>query len=154
MRKLTGRQLINSLIFPVGIIVWALFCFFRWALIFRSLLPVFMFQWSFLISAGVCGVIPVILTLAAGAETGQYFLPRFLISLSTLGIIGIASEFVFLDDRLMIMLLITSLVVSAIYFYKSRPTKFSEWLVIFLANPVLAALIYYIMLFIPNEILT
>ena len=153
MRKLTRKQLINSLIFPVGIIVWALFCFFRWAILLGSLQPVFMFQWSFLIVVGVCGVIPIILTLATGAETGQYFLPRFLISLSTLGIIGIASEFVYLSDQLMILLLITSLVVSALFFYRSRPTKFSEWIVIFFSNPVLAAFIYYLFLYIPTDYL-
>lgn len=151
MRKLTRKQLINSLIFPAGIIVWGLFCFFRWALIFKSIKPVFMFQWSFLISAVLCGVIPIIVTLAAGADTGQYFLPRLLISVSTLGIIGIASEFVMLSDQLMILLLITSLVVSALFFYRSRPAKFSEWIVIFFSNPVLAAFIYYLMLYIPND---
>ncbi len=145
MRRLTRKQLINSLIFPVGIIVWAMFCYGRWAVSLRNFVPVFMLQLSFPIAAVVCGVVPIIVTLACGAETGQYFLPRLLISVSTVGVIGIASEFVFMTNQMIILLLITSAVISALYFYKFRPTKFSEWIVIFFSNPVLAALIYYIM---------
>lgn len=150
MRRLTRKQLINSLIFPVGIIVWALFCYGRWAVSLRNFAPAFMFQWSFPIAAVVCGIVPIIVTLACGAETGQYFLPRLLISVSTVGVIGIASEFVIITNQMIILLLITSAVVSALYFYKFRPTKFSEWIVIFFSNPVLAAIIYYLMIFIPD----
>lgn len=73
MRRLTKRQLINSLIFPVGIIVWALFCYIKWTVTLHSFQPVFMFQWSYPAAAVVCGVLPVVLTLATGADTGQYF---------------------------------------------------------------------------------
>ncbi|MDE7230899.1 MAG: hypothetical protein K2N56_10505 [Oscillospiraceae bacterium] len=152
MRRLTKRQLINSLIFPVGIIVWALFCYIKWAVTLHSFQPVFMFQWSYPAATVVCGVLPVVLTLATGADTGQYFLPRLLISVSTIGVIGIASEFVDVSSQMMMLLLITSAVVSAVYFYQFRPTKFSEWIIIFFANPVLAAIIYYLMLYIPNNI--
>ncbi len=152
MRRLTRRQLINSLIFPVGIIAWAMFCYGRWAISLRNFVPAFMFQWSFPIAAVVCGVVPIIVTLACGAETGQYFLPRLLISVSTVGVIGIASEFVSVTYQMVILLLITSAVISALYFYKFRPTKFAEWIVIFFSNPVLAAIIYYLMLYIPNDV--
>lgn len=152
MRRLTRKQLINSLIFPVGIIVWAMFCYGRWAVSLRNFAPVFMFQWSFPIAAVVCGVVPIIVTLACGAETGQYFLPRLLISVSTVGVIGIASEFVAVTYQMVILLLITSAVISALYFYKFRPTKFAEWIVIFFSNPVLAAIIYYLMVYIPNDV--
>lgn len=145
MRKLTKRQLINSLIFPVGIIVWALFYYIRWAVALHSFQPILLLQWSYPTAAVVCGVIPIIITLAAGADTGQYFLPRLLISVSTLGAIGIASEFIMISNQVTVLLLITSAVVSAVYFYQFCPTKFSEWTVIFLSNPVLAAIIYYLL---------
>lgn len=152
MRRLTKRQLINSLIFPVGIIIWALFYYIKWAVALRSFQPVFMFQLSYPIAAVLCGVLPVVLTLAIGADTGQYFLPRLLISVSTIGVISIASEFVDVSNQMIMLLLITSAVVSAVYFYRFRPTKFSEWIIIFFANPVLAAIIYYLMLYIPINI--
>lgn len=152
MRRLTRKQLINSLIFPVGIMVWALFCYGRSAISMRSFMPIFVFQLSYPVALVVCGVVPIIVTLACGAETGQYFLPRLLISVSTVGVIAIASEFVIVTNQMIILLLITSAVVSALYFYKFRPTKFSEWIVIFFSNPVLAAIIYYLMLYIPNDI--
>ncbi len=152
MRKLTKRQLISSLIFPVGILVWALFYYIKWSVTLRSFQPVFMFQLSYLIAAVLCGVLPIVLTLAAGVDTGQYFLPRFLILVSTIGVIGIASEFVSVTNRMLMLLLITSAVVSALYFFKFRPTKFSEWIIIFFANPILAAIIYYLMLYIPKNI--
>lgn len=152
MRRLTKRQLINSLIFPVGIIIWALLYYIKWAVILHSFQPLFTLQWSFPVAAVVCGILPVVLTLAAGADTGQYFLPRLLISVSTVGVIGIASEFVYVSNQMIVLLLITSAVVSAMYFYKFRPTKFSEWIIIFFSNPVLAAIIYYLMLYIPNDI--
>lgn len=152
MHKLTKRQLINSLIFPVGILVWALFYYIKWAITLRSFQPVFMFQLSYLIAAVLCGVLPIVLTLAAGVDTGQYLLPRFLIMVSTIGVVGITSEFVSVTNRILMVLLITSAVVSALYFYKFRPTKFSEWIIIFFANPILAAMIYYLMLYIPKDI--
>lgn len=145
MRKLSRRDLILSLLFPAGIIAWALFYYIRWAVALHSFQPIILFQWSYPAAAVLCGVIPIIITLASGANTGQYILPRVLISVSTLGAIGIASEFIVITNQVTVLLLITSAVVSALYFYKFRQTRFSEWIVIFLSNPVLAAVIYYIM---------
>lgn len=153
MKKLTRRQLVCSLLFPIGIIIWAIVWYFRWAWLIDSVKPVFIFQWGMPIIAVVCGVLPIILTLSTGADTGQYILPRVLISVSTIGVIGIASEFVNVSGQMRIFLLIVSAVISALYFYKFRPTKFSEWIVIFFSNPVLAALIYYLMFTIPDEAL-
>lgn len=153
MKKLTRRQLVCSLLFPVGIFIWAVAWYFRWAYYIGSVKPVFVFQWGMPIIAVVCGILPVILTLCTGADTGQYILPRVLISVSTIGVIGIASEFVEVSSEMRIFLLITSAVISALYFYRFRPTRFSEWIVIFFSNPVLAALIYYVMFAIPDKAL-
>ena len=152
MRGLTKRQLINSLIFPVVILIWALYNYIRWAVVLRSFQPVFMFQCGFAAAAVLCGVLPIVLTMAAGADTGQYFLPRLLISVSTFGVIGIASEFVEVTSQLMILVLIASAVFTALYFYKVRSAKLPEWVIIFFSNPVMAAIIYYLMLYIPKDI--
>lgn len=151
MKKLTRRQLVCSLLFPVGIFVWAVGWYFRWAYYIGSVKPVFIFQWGMPIIALVCGVLPAILTLVTGADTGQYILPRVLFSVSTIGVIGIASEFVDVSGQMRIFLMITSAVISALYFYKFRPTKFFEWIVIFFSNPVLAAIIYYLMFTVPDK---
>lgn len=154
MKKLTRRQLVCSLLFPAGIVIWAVIWYIRLAVMFGSAKPLFIFQWGMPIIVVVCGILPIILTLTIGADTSEYILPRVLISVSTVGVIGIASEFVDITGAMRILLLITSAVISALYFYKFRPTKFSEWIIIFFSNPVLAAVIYYLMFAIPDEALS
>lgn len=154
MRKLTRRQLWVSLLFPIGILVWAVWGYAsRSFFFFGTFVPAYPMQWSYIIAAAVCGAVPIILTLAIGIDTGQYTLPRVLISIATLGLISVIMEFLpnELPYDVVILLIITSLVVSAVYFFKFCPTKFSEWIVIFLSNPVLAAFIYYFALIMPVE---
>ncbi len=140
MKKLSRRQLLISLIFPIMTTIWGLF---NLALNFFYN---FVFDYRFFglseivyISAVVIGgILCTVLTITLGIETGRYFLPRLLILISVIFVIAVVREFI--DDVPMFeyILLIISLVFGAVYF--KNKTTFSEWIIIFLSNPVL----YYI----------
>lgn len=153
MRKLTSRQLILSLLFPLGIIICESFTYLGGSCVAVDLLPTNSIQWSAIISTLLCGILPIILTLTVGIDTGQYMLPRIIFSCFTLAAVAIMREMLGTNMPYggVIMMLIVSVAASALYFYKFRPTKFSEWTVIFLSNPVLVALIYYLPLYTPNK---
>lgn len=143
MHRLSRRQLLISLIFPVGITVWAVGEYVFTMLVFGAA-PSVPVQWGYLIAAVLCGVIPIILTVTLGIDTGQYILPRTVISGCALVFTSMAGEFL-VDDTggMNVFFLIAFNVFSALYFYKIRPTKFSEWIVIFLSNPCLVRLIEF-----------
>lgn len=86
-------------------------------------------------AVGIGGILCAVLTVTIGIETGQYFLPRLLILISTIFVIAMAEEFLEFDYRINLFLLLVSLVFGALYFKKC--TKFSEWIIVFLSNPVL-----------------
>lgn len=139
MRKLTKRQLVYSLIFPIAIFVWQAL---RYALISLAagFAPITSYQWGCVISAVVCGAVPIILTLALGINSGQYNLPRVLIACFALAFSAIANEI--LDGAVdSVLLYITFVAITAVYFYKFCPTKLSEWFVIILASPSFASLV-------------
>lgn len=152
MRRLTRRQLLISLIFPVGITVWAVLGYAGVGF-YAGFVPVYSIQWSYMIACVVCGIIPIILTITLGIDTGQYMTPRVLMSCCALAFTTFTGEFLSeaMFSGAVVLLLIAIYAASGVYFFKLCPTKFSEWIVIFLANPVLAALIYYVPMFIPEE---
>ena len=145
--KLTKYELFGSLAYPVGIIIWAAWKYWDTVRIFGGWTPQYYQQWGYMIAAVVCGVLPMILTLTLRIDTSEQFLPRLLILLSTIAVIGLAREFI--DYKLMFtgksVMLLISLVFSGLFFYKVRPVKLSAWLVIFLANPCLADFFTYLM---------
>ncbi len=153
MRKLTSRQLVLSLLFPLGIIFWEFFTYLGGTCAADGFVPVNSVQWSAIVSFLLCGILPIILTLTLGIDTGQYMLPRIIFSCFTLAAVAITSEMLGFAVPYggVVMLLIVSTAASALYFYKFCPTKFSEWIVIFLSNPVLVALIYFLPLYAPKE---
>lgn len=133
MKKLTRRQIINSLVFPIMTTVWALYEY-----IIKNIFRGFAIEpidFVYFAAIGIGGVLCAILTITVGIETGQYFLPRLLILLSTIFVISIAWEFLELDYRINLVITLASLVFSALFF--KRRTKFSEWIIVFLSNPVL-----------------
>lgn len=145
MRKLTRRQTFNSLIFPMMTTVWALFKYTIKVIFYGfAIEPT---DFVFFAAIGIGGVLCAVLTVTIGIETGQYFLPRLLILISTIFVIAVAEEFLEFDYRINLFLVLISLVFGALYFKKN--TKFSEWIIVFLSNPVL----YYfvIMIFTINE---
>lgn len=140
MKKLTRRQLINSLVFPIMTTVWGL-----WRLIvlffiygFSELTAMHFVCIAAIVIGGIlCGV----LTATLGIETGQYFLPRLWILLSTIFVTSVAGEFIGTDPKITFLLLVVSNAINAIYFVKK--TRSSEWNIIFLSNPVLYNMVYY-----------
>lgn len=145
MRKLTRRQTFNSLVFPMMTTVWALFKYTIKVIFYGfAIEPT---DFVFFAAIGIGGALCAILTVTIGIETGQYFLPRLLILISTIFVIALAEEFLEFDYRINLFLVLISLVFGALYFKKN--TKFSEWIIVFLSNPVL----YYfvIMIFTINE---
>lgn len=143
--KLTKGQLLGSLAFPVGIIIWAAYQYIRWSMMFGDQSAQFIYQWSCLIAGGVCGVLPIILILALKIDTSEQFLPRLLIFLSTIAVISITREFI--DYQIMftgrLVLLLAAVVFSALFFYRIRPVKFSVWIMLFLSDPCLVYFVCY-----------
>lgn len=143
MRKLSRRQLIISLIFPVGITLWAIGQFIPTIIVY-GIVPVYAVQWGYPICLIFCGVLPIILTIALGIDTGQYIVPRIIISVCALAFSSMALEFLAENSETAgVFFMIVFTVFSALYFYRIRPTKFSEWIIIFLSNPCLVRLIAY-----------
>ncbi len=133
MKKLTRRQIINSLVFPIMTTVWALYEYIIGNIFWGfALEPV---DFAYFAAIGIGGILCAVLTITVGIETGQYFLPRLLILLSTIFVIAVVGEFIEIDYRIYLVLVLVSLVFSALFFKKR--TKFSEWMIIFLSNPVL-----------------
>lgn len=133
MRKLTRRQTFNSLVFPVMTSVWAIYNYLIGNIFLGFAIEPIDFVYFAAVVVG--GILCAILTIAVGIETGQYFLPRLLILISTIFVIAMAEEFLEFDYRINLFLLLVSLVFGALYFKKC--TKFSEWIIVFLSNPVL-----------------
>lgn len=85
MKKLTRRQLLISLIFPILTAVWGVY---KFAL---NLFLNYMFEYQFIgfseiiyIAAVIGGILSGVLTVTLGTETGRYFLPRLLILISVI----------------------------------------------------------------------
>lgn len=132
-----------SLIFPVGIIVWAAGEYFFTMLMFGAA-PTVPIQWGYVTAAVLCGVLPAILTITLGVDTGQYIIPRIVINMLALAFSSMAFEFLSENSETVgVFSMIVFTVFSALYFYRIRPTKFSEWIIIFLSNPCLTRLIEY-----------
>lgn len=150
--KLTKYELLGSLAFPAGIIVWAAYKYISGSFALGDLAIHFMHRWSFIIAFAVCGLLPLLLTLIMRIDTSDHFLPRLVISLCTLAAVSITKEF--LGVGLIVngfilplegIILLISLVFSCLYFHIARPVKLSGWIVIFLGNPCLVRFICYIM---------
>lgn len=145
--KLTKYELLGSLVFPVGIMVWAAYKYISGSFVLGDLAIHFPHRWSFIIAFAACGLLPLLLTLIMRIDTSEQLLPRLMISLCTLAAVSIAREF--LDFGVMMIaegiLLLISLVFSGLFFHIARPVKLSEWIVIFLGNPCLVHFLCYIM---------
>lgn len=150
--KLTKYELLGSLSYPVGIMVWTVYKYIIGSFELGDLAIHFTHRWSFIISFAVCGLLPLLLTLIMRIDTSEQFLPRLVISLCTLAAVSITKEF--LGVGLVVngfilplegIILLISLVFSGLFFHIARPVKLSQWIMIFLGNPCLVRLICYIM---------
>lgn len=146
--KLTSRMIFESSVFPIMTVVSSVFRYVIYSL-YYGFAPQTPMQWTALAGVVFGGILPFLLTLFAGINTGQYFLPRFLILISTIAVVAITSEFLDYENALSgnFVIILISLIITALYFYKIRPTKLSEWIVIFLSNP-------YLYTFVSDVILT
>lgn len=150
--KLTKHELLGSLAFPIGIIIWMAYEYISGSIMLGGLEVHFLHRWSYIIAFAVCGVLPLLLTLIMRIDTSEQFLPRLVISLCTLAAVSIVKEF--LGVGMVVngyilplegIILIISLVISEVFFHVKRPVKLSAWLIIFIGNPCLARLICYVM---------
>ncbi|MBD5129701.1 MAG: hypothetical protein HDT43_07240 [Ruminococcaceae bacterium] len=145
--KLTKYELLGSLAFPVGIMVWTAYKYISGSIELGDLALHFTHRLSFIIAFVLCGVVPLLLTLIMRVDTSEQFLPRLLIFLCTFAAINIAEEF--LSFKAMMVgegiLLLISLVFSGLFFHIAKPVKLSAWIVIFLGNPCLVHFICYVM---------
>ena len=145
--KLTKYELLGSLAFPVGIMVWTAYKYISGSIMLGDLALHFTHRLSFIIAFAVCGVLPLLLTLIMRIDTSEQFLPRLLIFLCTFAAVSIAKEFLGFETMMIGegILLLISLVFSGLFFHIARPVKLSGWIVIFLGNPCLVHFICYVM---------
>lgn len=145
--KLTKHELLGSLAYPVGIMLWTAFEYIRGSMLLGDLAPHFMYRWSYIITFAVCGAVPLALTLIMRIDTSDCFLPRLVIWLSAVAAISIAGEL--LDYEIMVLaegiFLLIALVFSGLFFHVAKPTRLSQWIMIFMANPCLVYLVCYAM---------
>ncbi len=136
--KLTSRIIFESSVFPIMTVIYSIYRYVIYSL-YYGFSPQTPMQWTALAGVVFGGILPFLITLFAGVNTGQYFLPRLLILISTFAVVAITSEFLDYENALNgnFVIILASLLISALYFYKIRPTKLSEWIVIFISNPYL-----------------
>lgn len=134
-----------SLAFPVGIIIYSGYKLIDFSRYGMGIGSYFMFTWSFLAAIVIGGVLPIILTFALKIETREYFLPRLIFYVCTIAAVSIPREFVTIPKGGLVILTAFSAAVTLLYFYKFRPTRFSEWFVIFLSTPQIYMMIYYLL---------
>ncbi len=133
MKKLTRRQIFNSLVFPIMTTIWGVYNYLAGHIFWGFALETDDF--IYFAAVGIGGILCVVLTITLGIETGQYFLPRLLILLSTIFVSAMAVQFLGFDYLADVVITLVSLVFSALFF--KRCTRFSEWIIIFFSNPVL-----------------
>lgn len=137
--KLTVKQAIGSLVFPVLVLVAAISLFCGFTIYLGDFRLDYNFQRAFQIIAGLGGILPTILTFVLKADTSTYLLRRIVLLLASIGLLALFATF--LGDEsaafpLFCIALALTVIVPAVYFaVKCRCTK--EWLVIFLSNPTL-----------------
>ncbi|MCH5206624.1 MAG: hypothetical protein J1F09_06690 [Oscillospiraceae bacterium] len=153
-RKLSRRMIVWSLMFPIGTTVWAVFNIIsEFMVLVFGVHGIFPHDFGYILAVLVGGVLSTVLTLAVGIDTSEYFMPRLLIFVSAIGIVGIAGNFV--GEQMVggptVIMYIASIVFSSLFFYKVIKTRISEWIIIFISNPILYYLIYYSMYYFEIE---
>lgn len=127
----------GSLAMPIGIIIVSGFKLGFYSIFGMGLGSYFIPSWSYAAAIAFGGVLPIILTFALKIDTREYFLPRLIFYICTLAAISIPAEFVDIPRGGTVILTAVSAAITLLYFYKFRPTRFKEWIVIFLSTPQL-----------------
>lgn len=141
----------GSLAFPIGIIIVSAFKLVFFSIFDMGLGSYFIASWSYAAAIVFGGVLPIILTFALKIDTREYFLPRLLIYISTIAAISIPAEFVEIPRGGTVILTAVSAAMTLLYFYKFRPTRFKEWIVIFLSTPQIYMMINRLLLLQLNQ---
>lgn len=144
--KMRYRASAGSLAFPIVIIVYSAYKFLRFSLNGMGPGSGLLFVWVYIAAIVLGGVLPIILTYSLKIETRDYFLPRLIIFLCTIAAVSVTEEFVVLPKGGRIVIMAISSAATLLYFYKIRPTRFSEWCVIFLSTPTVYMMIYYLLI--------
>lgn len=135
--KLTVKQVIASLVFPILVLAAAISFFCGFTVYLGDFRLDYNFQRAFLIIIDLGGILPVILTFALKTDTSNYLLRRIVFLFGSIGLLALFATF--LGDEsaafpLFCIALALTVIVPAVYFaVRCGSTK--EWLVIFLSNP-------------------
>ena len=136
-----------SLAFPIGIIIYSGYQLIEWnSSLLGIAIFVFKFPWVFVAALILGGFLPIILTLALKIETREYFLPRLIIYVVSIGVINISRQFVTVPRGGLVILTAVSSAITMLYFYQFHKTRFSEWCIIFISTPQIYMMAYYLIL--------
>ena len=136
-----------SLAFPIGIIIWSGYQLIEWnSSLLGIAIFVFKFPWVFAAAIILGGFLPIILTLTLKIETREYFLPRLIIYVVSVGVINISRQFVTVPRGGLVILTAVSSAITMLYFYQFHKTRFSEWCIIFISTPQIYMMAYYLLL--------
>ena len=136
-----------SLAFPIGIIIWSGYQLIEWnSSLLGIAIFVFKFPWVFAAAIILGGILPIILTLTLKIETREYFLPRLIIYVVSVGVINISRQFVSVPRGGLVILTAVSSAITMLYFYQFHKTRFSEWCIIFISTPQIYMMAYYLLL--------
>lgn len=127
----------GSLAMPIGIIIVSGFKLGFYSIFGMGLGSYFIPSWSYAAAIAFGGVLPIILTFALKIDTREYFLPRLIFYICTIAAVSLPGEFVEIPRGGTVILTAVSSAITLLYFYKFRPTRFKEWIVIFLSTPQL-----------------
>lgn len=141
----------GSLAFPIGIIIVSAFKLVFYSIFGMGLGSYFIVSWSYAAAIVFGGVLPIILTFALKIDTREYFLPRLIFYICTIAAISIPAEFVEIPRGGTVILTAVSAAMTLLYFYKFRPTRFKEWIVIFLSTPQIYMMINRLLLLQLNQ---
>lgn len=125
----------GSLAMPIGIIIVSGFKLGFYSFFGMGLGSDFIASWSYAAAIVFGGILPIILTFALKTDTREYFLPRLIFYICTVAAISIPGEFVEIPRGGTVILTAVSAAMTLLYFYKFRPTRFKEWIIIFLSTP-------------------
>lgn len=137
--KLTVKQAVGSLVFPVLVLIAAISFFCGFTVYLGDYRLDYNFQRAFQLIAGLGGILPTILTFVLKADTSIYMLRRIAFLFASIGLLAVFATF--LGDEsaafpLFCIALALTVIVPAVYFaVRCRSAK--EWLVIFLSNPTI-----------------
>lgn len=139
--KLKTSHLILSLVFPVLTILLSLWLI-GGLINGKPLEELNIGEWGLVLTPWVGGVLPIILTYKEKIDTSSYIIDRIIISVISI-LIFLFCLFIIESGILYVMIVISVLIATFVYFYFRTNNNIKELIVIILSNPTT----YYLVLF-------